>query len=139
MVLNNLTIEKINYVKDIDMDYNIKLILICLVLLFSIACLFLSKKIDRSDAMNDTFYKIIVSISSLFILFSFLTPFLLLRTVPVDLLLKLTFVAYSIFISMGLLYWLYWSGKTLLSKFFGVKFNSEKRQARQMKDYRSYK
>ena len=139
MVLANSTIETINYAKDLDIDYNIKLFVICLLFIFSIVTLILSKKIDRSETMNDTFYKIIVSFSSLFIIFSFLYPFLLLRSVPVDLLLKLSFVGYSIFISMGLLYWFYWAGKSFLSKFFGVKFNSDNRQSRSMKDYRSYK
>ena len=139
MVLTNSTIETINYAKDLDIDYNIKIILICLVFIFSVTALILSKHIDRSEAMNDTFYKIIVSFSSLFIMFTFLSPFLLLRSVPIDLLLKLTFIGYSIFISTGLLYWIYWAGKTFLSKFFGVKFNSGAREHRSRQEYRSYK
>ncbi|MDH4127276.1 MAG: hypothetical protein OEV44_00870 [Spirochaetota bacterium] len=89
--------------------------------------------------MNDTYYKIVISMSIMFIISSFLSPFLLLRTVSVDFLLKLVFVGYSIFSSIALLYFLYWTGKSFLSKFFGVKFNSEHRASRSMKEYRSYK
>ena len=139
MVIDNLTIEKINYVKDIDFEYNIKLILIVLLLVFSVLTFYISKKIDTSDSVNDTFQKIIMSISGLFIISSFLSPFLLLRTVPIELLLTLSFVGYGILFSMGTLYWIYWLLKSFLTKFFGVKFNSEKRGSRQMKEYRSYK
>lgn len=139
MVLTNSTIETINYAYDISIDYNIKLFLIFLVFIFSVAMLYLSKKIDRTEAMNDTFYKIMFSISCLLIMFSFLSPFLLLRTVPLELLLTFVFIGYSILISVGLIYWIYWAGKSFLSKFFGVKFNSGKRESRSQTDYRSYK
>ena len=48
-MVSNSTIETINYVKDIDFDYNIKFTLICVYLIYAIVLLFLDKKVFTPD------------------------------------------------------------------------------------------
>ena len=137
MALNNETIELINYSKDLDFDYNIKLLLITFFIGLSLFLLWYSRKIERkTDISNMMFY--FVNITSILIIgFLPLYLFLLVRTVALSVIILYVLLLYKIIFSVGILFILWWSGQTFLSKFFGVEFKSTKnKNYRKDRDYR---
>jgi len=137
MVLNNETIEIINYSKDIDFDYNIKLFLILFFIALSLFLLWYSRKIERQTDLSNMIYYLINTISILILTFIPLYFFLLLRSVDSDLLLKYTFVLYGVLLIASCLFVLWFSGQTFLYKFLGVDMKIKKgKQYREERDYR---
>ena len=56
MVMTNTTIEAINYTKDLDIEYNIKLLLLGLLFIYSLGLLYLSNKWE-TDQLWQTIIK----------------------------------------------------------------------------------
>ena len=137
MVLNNETIEIINYSKDIDFDYNIKLFLILFFIALSVFLLWYSRKIERQTDLSNMIYYLINTISILILTFIPLYFFLLLRSVDSDLLLKYTFVLYGVLLIASCLFVLWFAGQTFLYKYFGVEVKVKQgKQYREGRDYR---
>ena len=137
MVLNNETIEIINYSKDIDFDYNIKLFLILFFIALSVFLLWYSRKIERQTDLSNMIYYLINTISILILTFIPLYFFLLLRSVDSDLLLKYTFVLYGVLLIASCLFVLWFAGQTFLYKYFGVEVKVKQgKQYREERDYR---
>lgn len=137
MVLNNETIELINYSKDIDIDYNIKLFLILFFIVLSIFLLWYSKKIERKTDISNTIYYIVLYISILTIIFIPLYIFLLLRSVSIDILLNYTFILYEVMLIGTCLFVLWWAGQSFLFKVFGIDFKIKKDKS--YRDERHYR
>lgn len=136
MVLNEDTIELINYSKNIDIDYNIKLFLILFFIALSIFLVWYSKKIERDTDLSNMIYYLTTYISILVIGFIPLYIFLLLRSVDIDLLLKYTFVLYGVIFIGVLLFGLWWATQRFLM-LFGVDFKSKRGKSyRKYRDYR---
>lgn len=70
MVLSNVTIEQINYVKDIEFEYNIKLIILGLLFIYSLGAFYLASKWE-----SEKYYSKIVKIYLLKIPFGILLFF----------------------------------------------------------------
>ena len=137
MVLNNETIEIINYSKDIDFDYNIKLFLILFFIALSIFLLWYGRKIERKTDLSNMIYYLTNTISILILTFIPLYFFLLLRSVDSDLLLKYTFVLYGVLLIASCLFVLWFAGQTFLYKYFGVEVKVKQGKIyRQERDYR---
>jgi len=137
MVLNNETIALINYSKDIDIEYNIKLFLIFFFIATSLILLWYSKKIERKTDISNMVYYLTFYISIIIIAFIPLYIFLLLRSVSLDVLLNYVFVFYTVMLIALCLFVLWWSGQSFLYKVFGVEMKIKKGKTyREERDYR---
>ena len=137
MVLNNETIALINYSKDIDIEYNIKLFLIFFFIATSLILLWYSKKIERKTDISNMVYYLTFYISIIIIAFIPLYIFLLLRSVNLDVLLNYVFVFYTVMLIALCLFVLWWSGQSFLYKVFGVEMKIKKGKTyREERDYR---
>ena len=137
MVLNNETIALINYSKDIDIEYNIKLFLIFFFIATSLILLWYSKKIERKTDISNMVYYLTLYISIIIIAFIPLYIFLLLRSVSLDVLLNYVFVFYTVMLIALCLFVLWWSGQSFLYKVFGVEMKIKKGKTyREERDYR---
>lgn len=137
MVISNETLEIINYTKDLDTDYNIKLLLLIFLISLSIFLLWYSSKIERKTDISNMIYYItkIFSISVISSIPIYL--FLLLRSVDLDILLTYIFVFYGVLLSISMLFVLWWAGQSFLKKFLGVDFS--KKRDKIYRDKREYR
>ena len=139
MAITNTTLEQINYIKDLDYSYNIKLILITFMLIFALIMLWYSKnRINRANERGDFTYYILNIFGWSIISFSPMYIFILLRTVDLYILMNWLFIIYGIALSILTLYTIYWLGEKFLTKYFNVNFNDRKKRFRDNKDYRRY-
>lgn len=78
MVLTNTTIETINYVKDLDIEFNIKIILLSMLFIYSTILIYFSFKWDTDQLWQTIIKYFIMRIpSTIFLFFSpFFTIFL---------------------------------------------------------------
>jgi len=137
MVLNDETIELINYSKDLDIDYNIKLYLIIFFIILSIFLIWYSNKIERNTDINNLLFYLSRYISIIIIVFIPLYFFLLLRSVDSNLLLVITIGFYTIVLIGSSLIFLWFAVEYFLFKSFGIKFNNNKvKTYREESEYR---
>ena len=73
MVISNTTTEAINYAKDIDIEYNIKIILLGMLFLYSVILIYLSYKWELNELWVILMKWLIMRIPS--IIFLFFSPF----------------------------------------------------------------
>lgn len=138
MVLENETIELVNYTKDIEFEYNIKFILMVLIISISIFLLWYSeKKIQKDTHLNQTIFYLIKTFSIMALAFSPLYTFLLLRSVEIHIVLNYILIIYTLFIIIIMLFVFWWSAQKLLEKLFKVSFKTKgSKTFRTEKDYR---
>lgn len=67
MALSNQTLEQINYIKDIEIDWNIKIYIILLLSIFFVAALIINREMKA-----DTFYKVILKMTMMIYMFSYI-------------------------------------------------------------------
>jgi len=138
MALNQDTVDIINYTKDLDIEYNIKLFLILFLIIISLFLFWYSKKIERKNDINNLLFYLSRYITIIIIVFIPLYTFLLLRSVSVNILLDYTFILYGILLIGAFLIILWFAGEYLLYKLFGIEFKKDKvKSYREDKDYRS--
>jgi len=136
MVLTNHTIEAINYAKDIDYDFNIKILLIAILIVSSISSIWYSRKMIIETTKDELTYKFLLmyGVLGLFhIPFSFL---LLKRDISLDFIINLMFELYTISVYLIGAFVLWWLAEKFLFKIFGLKFGSSKKDNRRTSDYR---
>ena len=71
MVMTNATIETINYTKDLEIEYNIKLLLLGLLFIYSLGLLYLSNKWETDQLWQTIIKWFIMRIPSTIYLFFF--------------------------------------------------------------------
>ena len=95
-MVSNTTIETINYIKDIEIEYNIKFILLCLISIYCLVFIYISYKWEREDLWAKIIQLYLMRIPSCVILFFMpLTVIYLWRTASWELLYTLLIAYYS--------------------------------------------
>jgi len=120
MVMTNTTIEAINYTKDLDIEYNIKLLLLGLLFIYSLGLLYLSNKWETDQLWQTIIKWFIMRIPSTIYLFFF--PFFMIflfRTASWEIIYRLM-IAYFTYLFIVLML----AGKlglfTLLANLLGI-------------------
>lgn len=128
--------ETINYVKDIDFEFNIKLLLIAVLIVTSFCAIWYAKKMNVETTKDELTYKFLFAYG---VVGLFNTPFsflLLPRAIELDFIINLMFELYTISVWLIGVFILWWLAEKFLYKFFGVKFSGSKKDSRTSADYR---
>jgi hypothetical protein len=137
MALNNDTIDMINYAKDIEIEYNIKLSLFIFFICLSIFLVWYKNKININSRISQTVYYLITSYAIMTLAFVPMYIFVLLRSVSIDLILKYVFIAYSIAFSMFIIFMLWTATEWFFIKYFNIRFfNNKNKEYRNELEYR---
>jgi len=95
-MVTNTTLETINYIKDIEYEYNIKLIIMCFTFLYAITLIWLSYKWERDELWTQLIKWFLMRIPSFVILALLpLTTIYLWRTASWELVYGLMIAYYS--------------------------------------------
>ncbi len=136
MVLSNDTITQINYIKDIEFEYNIKLFLFIFFIITAIIALYIANKGDYETESRSIFNYFLFAYGWLVIFFLPLYLFFLQRLMPLTQILNYIAVFYQIifsgFLVIGLLYLI----EAGLMYFFGLSIVDKKPTRRVQGDYR---
>jgi len=138
MAISNETLELINYTKDLEIELNIKIILMLFFIFTSIFLMWYSRnKMDRDTELSNSLFYLFNVASVMTFIFLPMYTFLLLRSVELYIIMYYIFVFYGILTSMAFLYVLWWGGQKFLEKFLGISFKTEnKNKYRESFDYR---
>jgi len=120
MVLSSDVIEEINYIKDIDIDFNIKLLLLCSFVVTALVLYYFKSKIKRNNYLNDMMYYFMNVSWVVILLFFPMYSFLLLRSVDISIIMNLVFGVYSVILGCGTIIILWWGGNAFMKKFFNI-------------------
>ena len=95
-MVSDTTIETINYVKDIDIEYNIKLIIICFACIYSLILIFISLRWEEKELWTKIIKIYIMQIPSIMaLIFMPLFSIYLWRTASWELLYTIMIAYYS--------------------------------------------
>ncbi len=136
MVISNSTLELINTVSDINIEYNIKLIIFFGTLIMAAISLYFSTKLDRDNPIQDLAFYGMYWFGLITYAFAPLYVLILQRTVPLGVITNLIVGFYVLFVSILILLGVFWFGKRFVEKFFNIKFGEDKRTHRDSKEYR---
>lgn len=136
MVLSNTTIETINYIKDVEYEYNIKLLLLAFFLITAIISLYLGYKDKFETQSKSLFNLMLIGYGYLVIIFLPLYSIFLYRSVPVDTIFNYLFIAYNIIFWGAFMILLLWFFEVVLNWLFGVSFIDKKKKHRTETEYR---
>lgn len=135
MTLND-TITAINYAKDVDYEWNIKLLLLLFFLVIALVSLYIGYK-DNYDTEARSFFNILLlCFGWLTLFFSPLYVFFLLRAVSLNIIMNYIFLFYLVIVSGSVLLILLYLGEKFISYLFGTSFVDKKYKNRQENDYR---
>ena len=128
MVINATTLEIINYTKDLDYSFNIKILLFIFLIVTAIVSLYYGYK-DESETETKSFYNMIMVVYGyLVIFFTPLYLFFLQRTIELTLILNYVAIAYKIIFYALFLFGLIWGFERILIHLFGVSFKTKSRK-----------
>lgn len=101
-MLTNTTVETINYIKDVEIEYNIKLLMMCISCVYFIALIIISYKWDNDDLWAKVIKLWMFRFPSITILFfSVLFPLYLFRGISWEAIYTLIIAYYSYIIVIG--------------------------------------
>jgi len=137
MAINPDTLELINYIKDVEFEFNMKLLLICTIFLWCVWAWWFSYKIEINSAWKLITRNIIMRAMTLpYLFFSPMLIGFLYRGVAFEKLFIFLLVIYGIlYIFIQVLFFLF--GAEWLLKFFGVEDLSQFMQSKPSRRYKT--
>jgi len=111
-MVSNITIETINYAKDIDMDYNAKMFVLCLGFIYVCFCLWYSFRMDDEKYWQKIFKYAILRLPSLVFFFFYpLFGLFIMRGVEFMFVWKTLLTIYIVLVTFIGFAWIIWHGE----------------------------
>lgn len=136
MVLSNSTIEQINYIKDIEYEYNIKLMILFFFVIVAIVSLYFGYKNEYDTHAKSIFNMFLISLGYIIIIFLPIFFIFLIRNVSLDTIINYLFIVYNIFMWGFFMLGLLWLIEKFISHYFGYSLLDKKTKNRKQSEYR---
>ena len=122
-MVSNVTIETINYVKDVEFEYNIKLLTLLSLVAFSLASIWFFKNRFKVNTLASYYVKVIIEKSAwTFLVTTPLWIAFLARTVQYDIMIRFIMFIYGIGFLVGFFWVFVYGGEKIYNFFTGKTF-----------------
>lgn len=126
-MVSNTTIETINYIKDIEFEYNIKILTLASLVVFSILCIWYFENRFQINTLAQYYLKMVLTKSSwTFFIASPLWIGFLARTVQYDIILRFLMFIYGLAFSVGFILAFAYGGEKIYNFFTGRSFHDKR-------------
>ncbi len=135
MVLSNSTIESINYAKDLDFEYNIKLIFFFIIVIAAIYALYFGRNMQTDELRQEIAKKLTLGFGYIILFNAPLWLWILQRDVTLDFLFNIMFSFYTILVYIVGGFLLLWLVRWTFD-YLGLKSNKSDKSYRESREYK---